>query len=100
MNFGDLPVGATFRFFTRGLLLTKTSDKTYATQAGDVRSQAASPDVDVLEEDLKPSGPVAFDPYGETNKVEFQSEKGWVRLDGVFNADQLEAVLANMRKRK
>jgi hypothetical protein len=42
--------------------------------------------------------PPRVDPYGDTNKVDFQ--KGWVRLEGVFTAEQLKAVLAELAKRK
>jgi hypothetical protein len=98
MKFRDLPIGATFRFFTRGLLLSKTSDHTYASADGAVRNQAAKPDAEVLPEDLGPvDPPVTFDLYGETNTVEFSKKA--VRLDGVFTAEQLEAVLAQLRKR-
>ncbi|SCK49342.1 hypothetical protein VAR608DRAFT_4913 [Variovorax sp. HW608] len=98
MKFRDLPVGATFRFFTRGLLLAKTSAKTYASADSTVRNQTASPDADVIEDALEPLAPVTFDPYGEANTVEFS--KKTVRLDGVFTAEHLEAVLAEMKKRK
>lgn len=96
MKFRELPVGATFRFFMRGHLLTKTSSTTYASES--VRSQAAKPDAEVIPEDLEPGRPVTFDPYGETNEVDFQGRA--VRLDGVFNVAQLEAVLADLRKKK
>jgi hypothetical protein len=98
MKFRDLPVGATFRFFARGLLLTKTSAKTYAQEKAGLRNQSAAPDAEVIPEDLEPGRPVVFDPYGETNEVEFQGRS--VRLDGVFTVAQLEAVLADMKKRK
>ncbi|MBO9647340.1 MAG: hypothetical protein J7605_02435 [Variovorax sp.] len=96
MKFHQLPIGATFRFFTRGLLLTKTSDKTYASADSTVRNQAASPDAEVIEDSLEPVE-VTFDSYGEVNEVEFY--KNAVRLDGVFTAEQLEAVLATLKKR-
>jgi hypothetical protein len=96
MKFRDLPVGASFRFFRRGLLLTKTSAKTYASEQAGMH-QSAVPDSEVLPEDFAiPEPPKAAAPYGESNKVAFQ--KGWVRLDGAFTAEQLEAVLADLKK--
>ena len=53
MTFAELPVGAKFRFFRRGTLLTKTSEVGYTTPgAGE---QKAAPDVDVLAEDDQPA---------------------------------------------
>ena len=50
MKFRGLPVGATFRFFRRGLLLTKTGDRTYASEQAGMH-QAVDPDSEVLPED-------------------------------------------------
>jgi hypothetical protein len=98
VKFRDLPVGTTFRFFRRGLLLTKTSASTYASEQAGMR-QSADPDADVLpEDDVAIAQPRTADPYGDTNKVDVQ--KGWVRLDGVFTADQLEAILTELKKQK
>lgn len=98
MKFRELPVGATFRFFRRGLLLTKTSASTYASQQAGVRNQAAAPDAEVMPEEIETPLPPSADPFGETNEIEFA--KKTVRLDGVFTAEQLEAVLAEMKKRR
>jgi hypothetical protein len=98
VKFHELPVGARFRFFRRGLLLTKTGDRTYASEQAGMH-QAAAPDSGVLPEDFaNPEPPKAANPYGANNKVAFQ--KGWVWLDGAFTADQLEAVLADLKKRR
>ena len=62
MTFDELPVGAKFRFFRRGTLLTKTSKGGYATPgAGE---QKAAPDVEVLaeEEMLTPAPRAAVKP--------------------------------------
>ena len=51
MQFSELPVGAKFRFFRRGTLLTKTSKSGYTTPGA--AEQKAAPDVEVLaEEDM------------------------------------------------
>jgi hypothetical protein len=101
VKFHELPVGAHFRFFRRGLLLTKTGDRTYtyAPEQAGVQKQKVDPDASVLPEDeFAISGPPKeADPYGENNKVAFQ--KGWVRLDGAFTASQIEAVLAELKER-
>jgi hypothetical protein len=57
MNFSELPVGAKFRFFRRGLLLTKASKNTYTALAG--HPQKAAPDAEVLPEDEDPPAPRA-----------------------------------------
>lgn len=49
MQFSELPVGAKFRFFRRGTLLTKTSEGGYTTPGAD--EQKAAPDVEVLAEE-------------------------------------------------
>jgi hypothetical protein len=75
MKFRDLPVGATFRFFQRGLLLTKTGDRTYTYSSEEAGvQQAVDPDADVLrEEDFAIPEPLkAAGPYGANNKVEIQ----------------------------
>ncbi|MDN8618767.1 hypothetical protein [Variovorax ginsengisoli] len=55
MQFSDLPVGAKFRFFRRGTLLTKTSEGGYTTPGAD--EQKAAPEVEVIPEEDMP-GPV------------------------------------------
>ncbi|MDN8613985.1 hypothetical protein, partial [Variovorax ginsengisoli] len=62
MQFSELPVGAKFRFFRRGLLLTKASKSTYAALAG--HAQKAALDAEVLPEDemLAPTAPTAPTP--------------------------------------
>lgn len=58
MTFDELPVGAKFRFFRSGLLLTKASASTYTALASHGRKAAA--DVEVLaEEDMLTPGPRA-----------------------------------------
>jgi hypothetical protein len=57
MNFSDLPVGARFRFFRRGLRLTKTSQGSYTTHPG-AGEQKSGPDVEVLPEDKDALAPV------------------------------------------
>lgn len=60
MTFAELPVGAKFRFFRRGTVLTKTSAGGYATTgAGE---QNASPDVAVLPEDEDAAVRIPRDP--------------------------------------
>lgn len=55
MQFSELTVGARFRFFRRGTLLTKSSESGYTTPgAGE---QHAAPDVEVISEEDMP-GPV------------------------------------------
>ncbi|MGO4395269.1 hypothetical protein AB4Z46_28330 [Variovorax sp. M-6] len=49
MNFSELPLGAEFRFFRRGTLLTKTSKSGYTTPGA--QEQKAAPDVEVLPEE-------------------------------------------------
>ena len=49
MTFAELPVGAKFRFFRRGTLLTKTSKGGYTTPGA--AEQKAAPDVEVLAEE-------------------------------------------------
>jgi hypothetical protein len=95
MKFSELAVGDRFRFFRRGTLLTKTGAASYA--SNQVRGLKAEPGADVLPEIAEPAAAVApSDPYGASNLVEFQ--KDWVRLDGVFTAEQLAAVVANMKR--
>jgi hypothetical protein len=61
--------------------------------------QAAAPDSEVLPEDFAiPETPKAANPYGANNKVAFQ--KGWVRLDGAFTADQLVAFAGPFEERE
>jgi hypothetical protein len=48
MTFAELPGGAKFRFFRRGLLLTKASKNTYTALAG--HAQKAAPDAELLPE--------------------------------------------------
>ena len=58
MHFSVLPVGAKFRFFRRGTLLTKTSTGGYTTPGA--AEQKAAPDVEVLaEEDMLTPAPRA-----------------------------------------
>lgn len=55
MKFADLPVGAKFRFYRRGTLLTKTSKGGYTTPGA--QEQSSAPDVEVLPlEDSAPAG--------------------------------------------
>ena len=49
MTFAELPVGAKFRFFRRGTLLTKTSKGGYTTPGS--AEQKTAPDVEVVAED-------------------------------------------------
>jgi hypothetical protein len=49
MNFAELPVGAKFRFWRRGRLLTKTGKTTYTGETGEKKESA--PDVEVRPED-------------------------------------------------
>jgi hypothetical protein len=51
VKFHELPVGASFRFLRRGLLLTKTGDHTYVSEQAGMH-QAAAPDSEVLSEDF------------------------------------------------
>jgi hypothetical protein len=46
MTFAELPVGAKFRFFRRGTLLTKTSKGGYTTPGS--AEQKTAPDVEVV----------------------------------------------------
>lgn len=86
MKFRELPIGAKFRFHERGPEHTKTSE------------DQAKPDVPVVyKEPDEPTAPEPHVPTGRYNIVELG--KGEVRLDGTFTADQLEAVLSQMRKR-
>lgn len=58
MQFSELPVGAKFRFFRRGTLLTKTSKGGYTTPGA--AEQKAAGDVEVLaEEDMLTPAPRA-----------------------------------------
>jgi len=54
VTFSELPVGAKFRLFRRGLLLTKASKNTYTALAG--RAQKAAPDAQVLAEEEDGAG--------------------------------------------
>lgn len=49
MQFADLPVGAKFRFWRRGRVLTKTGKSTYTGETGEKKQSA--PDVEVRPED-------------------------------------------------
>lgn len=85
MKFRELPMGAKFRFHSRGPEHTKTSEV------------QAKPDVEVVyDEPSEPAPPAPHVPTGRYNVVELG--KGSVRLDGTFTPEQLEAVLAQMRK--
>jgi hypothetical protein len=95
MKFSELSIGDRFRFFRRGTLLTKTGATSYASDQ--MRGLKVELGAIVLPEISAPAAASApADPYGASNLVEFQ--KGWVRLDGVFTAEQLGAVLANMQR--
>jgi hypothetical protein len=50
MKFSELPVGARFRFFARGLLHEKVSGSSYSPLTGGTPS-ASSPEANVLPED-------------------------------------------------
>ncbi|MDM0065006.1 hypothetical protein [Variovorax sp. J31P207] len=52
MQFSELPVGAKFRFFQRGTLLTKSSKGGYTTPGA--AEQKAAPDVEVISEEDMP----------------------------------------------
>ena len=72
--------------------------RTYASEQAGMH-QAAAPDSEVLPEDFAiPETPKAANPYGANNKVAFQ--KGWVRLDGAFTADQLVAFAGPFEERE
>ena len=87
MKFRELPIGAKFRFHERGPEHTKTSE------------DQAKPDVEVIyKEPEEPTVPEPHVPTGRYNVVEFRA--GEVRLDGTFTAEQLEAVLVALKKRK
>ena len=60
MEFSELPVGAKFRFFRRGLLLTKASNKTYTALAAHERK--ALPEAEVLPEEEQPAPAVRAAP--------------------------------------
>lgn len=96
MMFEELPIGATFRFYRRGGVLTKTSASTWSSALK--RAQECAPDVSVIPERIEPQEMPPEDPYGSTNTVEFSKKA--VRLDGVFDREQLEAVLAALKKRR
>jgi len=57
VTFSELPVGAKFRLFRRGLLLTKASKNTYTALAG--HPQKAAPGAEVLPEDEDTPAPRA-----------------------------------------
>jgi len=86
MKFRDLPIGAKFRFHQRGLEHTKESEDQYR------------PEVEVLYEEPPEPNSEPHVPTGRYNHIELL--KGAVRLDGTFTAEQLEAVLAELKKRK
>jgi hypothetical protein len=88
MKFSELPIGAIFRLHSRGLKHTKKSEDQFR------------PDVEVVyhEPAEAPRAPAPDVPTGQYNRVEFL--KGAVRLDGTFTAEQLEVVLAALKKRK
>lgn len=97
MKFSDLEVGAQFRLHHRGTLLTKTGRSTYATALASDQKIAADTTVLTPEgysSELGPEPAAAANPFGDRNKVDFQH--GYVRLDGAFTPEQLEAVLSAM----
>lgn len=96
MKFSELATGDRFRFFRRGLLLTKDSSSTYSSGPG--HSAKADPTAEVLpeidDEAVAEAAPPT-DPFGARNRVDFQ--QGYARLDGSFTKAQLEAVLSAMK---
>lgn len=87
MKFREVPIGGKFRLHRRGLEHTKDSEDQFR------------PDVEVVyDEPVKPNPPAPEVLTGSYNVVEIV--KGAVRLDGTFTAEQLEAVLAALKKRK
>ncbi|MDM0024060.1 hypothetical protein [Variovorax saccharolyticus] len=60
MTFDELPVGAKFRFFRRGMVLTKTSKGAYTRPGADEKK--VEPDIAVLPEDENASTPIRRDP--------------------------------------
>ncbi|WP_431276294.1 hypothetical protein ACQ858_08575 [Variovorax ureilyticus] len=87
MKFRELPIGAKFRFHRRGLEHTKDAEDQFR------------PDVEVVyEEPEEPNAPAPHVPTGRYNRVELL--QGEARLDGTFTAEQLEAVLVALKKRK
>lgn len=99
MKFTELGTGDRFRFFRRGLVLTKDSSSTYSSGPG--HSAKAVPNAEVLPEIDDEPDPVAgqpADPFGARNRVDFQ--QGYVRMDGSFTKEQLEAVLAAMKGKR
>jgi hypothetical protein len=49
MQYSELPVGAKFRFFRHGMLLTKVSKYTYTAPTG--HAEKSVPDAEVLPQD-------------------------------------------------
>lgn len=87
MKFKELPIGAKFRFHRRGLEHTKTSEDQFP------------PELEVVYQEPGAPAPSAREaPFARFNRVDMV--KGGVLLNGTFTADQLEAVLAALKKTK
>ena len=95
MKFSDLPVGAQFRFYLRGRLLTKTTKRGYTDPGG--ATHPADPDVEVQPEDEPEPEPAPVPEPAVAPVVVFLKDKPAVVLDGQFSAEDLERILARLR---
>jgi hypothetical protein len=97
VKFGELKVGAQFRFFRRGTLLTKSGRRTYTPADSETKCPCAV-DVEVIAEEIdEPAPPPEPDMPGYGGYVDFIADR--VVLDGTFDLAELTRVVEELKTR-